>query len=55
MLEEMKAIEENETWELVDPPLGCCSISLKWVYKVKRDEISTIIKHKARLVARGFV
>ena len=22
MLEEMKAIEENETWELVDPPLG---------------------------------
>ena len=22
MLEEMKAIEENETWELIDPPLG---------------------------------
>ena len=22
MLEEMKAIEENETWQLVDPPLG---------------------------------
>ena len=47
MLEEMKAIEENETWELIDPPLGCHSISLKWVYKVKRDE--------ACLVTRGFV
>ena len=25
------------------------------MYKVKRDECGTIIKHKARLVARGFV
>ena len=51
----MKAIEENETWELVDSPLGCRSISLKWVYKVKQDEHSAIIKHKARLIARSFV
>ena len=55
MLEEMKAIEENETWQLVDPPSGCHPISLKWVYKVKRDELGAIVKHKARLVARGFV
>ena len=47
MLEEMKAIEENETWQLVDPPLGCRPISLKWVYKVKRDEHGAIVKHKA--------
>ena len=53
--EEMKAIEENETWELVDPPPGCCPISLKWVYKVKQDELGAIVKHKARLVTRGFV
>ena len=55
MLEEMKAIEENETWELIDPPLGCRPIDLKWVYKVKRDKLGAIVKHKARLVARGFV
>ncbi|CAA0809125.1 cysteine-rich RLK (RECEPTOR-like protein kinase) 8, partial [Striga hermonthica] len=55
MLEEMKAIEENETWELIDPPPGCHPIGLKWVYKVKRDESGSIVKHKARLVARGFV
>ena len=31
------------------------SIGLKWVYKVKRDEHGAIVKHKAHLVARGFV
>ena len=51
MLEEMKAIEENKTWQLVDPPPGCRPISLKWVYKVKRDELGAIVKHKVRLVA----
>ena len=55
MLEEMKSIEDNRTWELVDPPAGCRPIGLKWVYKVKRDERGAIVKHKARLVARGFV
>ena len=55
ILEEMKAIKENKTWELVDPPLGCRLISLKWVYKVKRDELGAIVKHKTCLVARGFV
>ena len=51
MLEEMKAIEENKTWKLIDPPPRCRPISLKWVYEVKRDELSTIVKHKARLIA----
>ena len=55
MLEEMKAIEENETWQLVDPLSGCRPISMKWVYKVKQDESGAIVKHKARLIARGFV
>ena len=54
MLEEMKAIEENETWQLIDPPPGCHPISLKWVYKVKRDDLGAIVKHKARLIARAF-
>ena len=55
MLEEMKAIEDNGTWELVDPPMGYRPIGLKWVYKVKRDECGAIVKYKARLVTRGFV
>jgi hypothetical protein len=55
MLEEMRAIEGNQTWELVDPPTRCQLIALKWVYKVKRDEHGAIVKHKAWLVARSFV
>ena len=55
MLEEMKAIKENETWELIDPPPGYRPIGLKLLYKVKRDECGAIVKHKAHLVARGFV
>ena len=55
MLEEMKTIEENKTWKLIDPPLGCRPISLKWVYNVKWDELGAIVKHKARLVVRGFI
>jgi hypothetical protein len=30
-------------------------ITLKWVFKLKRDEANAIVKHKACLVARGFV
>jgi hypothetical protein len=30
-------------------------ITLKWVFKLKRDEVGVIVKHKACLVARGFV
>ena len=55
MLEEMKAIEDNGTWELVDPPVGYMPIGLKWVYKVKRDEHGAIVKYKAQLIACGFV
>ena len=55
MLEEMKAIEDNGTWELVDPPMGYRPIGLKWVYKVKRDKRGAVVKYKAWLIARGFV
>jgi len=55
MLEEMAAVEENRTWELVDPPAGCQPIGLKWVYKVKRNERGEVVRHKAWLVAKGFV
>jgi hypothetical protein len=55
MTEEMKAITDNATWELVELPMGHRAIGLKWVYKVKRDEHGNIVRHKARLVAKGYV
>ncbi|GKE29098.1 retrovirus-related pol polyprotein from transposon TNT 1-94, partial [Tanacetum coccineum] len=30
------------------------AITLKWIYKVKLDEIRGILQNKARLVARGY-
>jgi hypothetical protein len=55
MQSEMDAVEKNCTWELADLPRGHIAITLKWVFKLKRDEGGVIVKHKARLVARGFV
>jgi hypothetical protein len=55
MQSEMDAVEKNRTWELADLPRGHSLITLKWVFKLKRDEAGAIVKHKARLVACGFV
>jgi hypothetical protein len=43
MSEEMKAIEDNGTWELTILPAGHRAIGLKWVYKVKRNEAGNIV------------
>jgi transposase InsO family protein len=51
---EMKALQENETWELVDLPQGKRAISNKWVYKVKTNADGSIDKFKARLVIKGY-
>jgi hypothetical protein len=55
MQSEMDAVEKNRTSELADLPRGHSAITLKWVFKLKRDEAGAIVKHKARLVACGFV
>nr|GEY63172.1 hypothetical protein [Tanacetum cinerariifolium] len=52
---ELDAIEKNQTWSLVDLPIGRKPIGLKWVYKLKQDPSGNILKHKARLVAKGYV
>ena len=55
MREEMRSVEQNSTWHLIDLPQGHRPIGLKWVYKVKKDASGAIIRHKARLVAKGYV
>jgi hypothetical protein len=55
MHEEMKAIEDNDTWEHTSLPAGHRAIGLKWVYKVKRNEADGIMRHKASLVAKSYV
>ncbi|GJZ17058.1 retrovirus-related pol polyprotein from transposon TNT 1-94 [Tanacetum coccineum] len=54
MQEELYEFERLKVWELVPPPDKALVITLKWIYKVKLDELGGILKNKARLVARGY-
>nr|GFC93205.1 retrovirus-related Pol polyprotein from transposon TNT 1-94 [Tanacetum cinerariifolium] len=54
MQEELYEFERLEVWELVPRPDKVMVITLKWIYKVKLDELGGILKNKARLVARGY-
>nr|GFC34512.1 hypothetical protein [Tanacetum cinerariifolium] len=50
MQEELNEFERLEMWELVPRPDQVIVITLKWIYKVKLDELRGILKNKARLV-----
>jgi hypothetical protein len=54
MDEEIECIENNQTWKLVDVIEDTDVISVKWIYKTKKDANGNVQKNKARLVARGF-
>lgn len=51
---ELCALEENETWELVELPKGKRAIGSKWVFRFKYTQEGKIDKYKARLVAKGY-
>lgn len=54
MEEEISALKQNQTWELVPNQRDMKPISCKWVYKIKRHNDGSIERHKVRLVAREF-
>ncbi|KAL0362338.1 UNVERIFIED_CONTAM: Retrovirus-related Pol polyprotein from transposon RE1 [Sesamum calycinum] len=54
MHQELTALEENKTWEVVDLPSDKRAIGSKWVYKVKLKPDGSVDRYKARLVAKGY-
>ncbi|CAI7868575.1 unnamed protein product [Closterium sp. NIES-53] len=54
MESELKSIEENGTWELVELPEGRKAITSKWLFKIKSDADGKIERYKSRLVANGY-
>nr|GFB61256.1 retrovirus-related Pol polyprotein from transposon TNT 1-94 [Tanacetum cinerariifolium] len=54
MQAELNEFERLEVWELVPRSDQVMVITLKWIYKVKHDELGGILKNKARLVVRGY-
>ncbi|GKA08763.1 hypothetical protein Tco_0688094 [Tanacetum coccineum] len=54
MQKELHQFDILNVWELVDNPFGKIVINLKWLWKNKKDEDNTIIRNKARLVAKEY-
>ncbi|GJY83858.1 putative ribonuclease H-like domain-containing protein [Tanacetum coccineum] len=54
MQEELNVFEHLEVSELVPRLDRVMIITLKWIYKVKLDELGGVLKNKTRLVARGY-
>nr|GEY01663.1 copia protein [Tanacetum cinerariifolium] len=54
MQEELNEFKRLKVWELIPRPDRVMVITLKWIYKVKLDELGGILKNKDRLVARGY-
>lgn len=54
VFEEMRALEKNGTWEIVNLPKGKTIVGCKWVFTVKFKSSGTLERYEARLVAKGF-
>ena len=54
MEEEMMALDNNGTWDLVHLPTGKKPIGCKWVFAVKVNPDGSVARLKARLVAKGY-
>ena len=54
MQQEIKALEQNNTWLVVDLPEGMHTVGSKWIYKVKYKANGEIERFKSRLVSKGY-
>ncbi|KAL4560354.1 hypothetical protein LXL04_032504 [Taraxacum kok-saghyz] len=52
--EEIKALQENNTWECTHLPQGKRTVGCKWVFTVKYNSDGSVNRYKARLVAKGY-
>ncbi|KAL5724121.1 hypothetical protein ACHQM5_007422 [Ranunculus cassubicifolius] len=54
MNDEMDALYQNHTWELMPLPPGKKPVGCQWVYTVKYQPDGSVERLKARLVAKGY-
>jgi len=53
MKEELKSMDRNQVWDLVEFPEGYKRVGYKWVFKTKCDSKGNVERHKAKPV-KGF-
>lgn len=53
--EEMKSLEENNTWTVQQESDNINLTDTKWVFKIKSDAKGNIQKYKASLVTKGYM
>ena len=53
MQEELDALAQNHTWDIVPSPVGVKPIGCKWVFSLKLKSDGSLDRYKARLVALG--
>lgn len=53
MPEELSALSQTHTWDLVDLPSGKITVGCKWVYKIKTKFDGFVERYKASLMAKG--
>ena len=51
---ELDSLRERKVFKLCQLPVRRKAIDCRWVFAIKRDSNNQIIKHKARLVVKGF-
>ena len=54
MKEEFISLQKNNTWELVNLPLGRKLVQCKWVYKTKFAADGSPLKYKEIFVSNGY-
>ncbi|KAJ9553102.1 hypothetical protein OSB04_017147 [Centaurea solstitialis] len=54
MQEELEQFIRNKVWKLVPKPFLKTIIGTKFIFRNKMDELGTVVRNKARLVAQGY-
>jgi len=55
MDDEITALRKNNTFEVVDKPIGRNIIDSKWVFKTKKNADGTLERYRARAVVKGYI